>query len=55
MKKINNITLKIEIDEDPDVSYLGEITNSYNARKQYNKHWIPVDPENMYHMKTKTK
>ena len=46
MKKINNITLKIKIDEDPDVSYLGEITNSYNARKQYNKHWIPVNPKN---------
>lgn len=46
MKKINNITLKIEIDENPDVSYLGEITNSYNARKQYNKHWIPVNPKN---------
>ena len=46
MKKINNITLKIEIDEDPDVSYLGEIADSQTARKQYNKHWIPVDPEN---------
>ena len=46
MKKINNITLKIEIDENPDVSYLGEIADSQTARKQYNKHWIPVDPEN---------
>lgn len=46
MKKINNITLKIKIDEDPDVSYLGEIADSQTTRKQYNKHWIPVDPEN---------
>ena len=46
MKKINNITLKIEIDDSPDVSYLGEIADSQTTRKQYNKHWIPVDPEN---------
>ena len=46
MKKINKITLKIEIDEDPDVSYLGEIADSQTARKQYNKHWIPVNPKN---------
>ena len=46
MKKINNITLKIEIDENQDVSYLGEIADSQTARKQYNKHWIPVNPKN---------
>ena len=35
MKKINNITLKIKIDEDPDVSYLGE----ERLRKFYAGRW----------------
>jgi hypothetical protein len=42
MKKINKITLKIEIDENLDVSYLGEIAET--PRNGYdNEAWIPVD------------
>ena len=45
MKKINKITLKIEIDENLDVSYLGEIAET--PRNGYdNEAWIPVDPKN---------
>ena len=53
MKKINNITLKIEIDEDPDVSYLGVIIESPADKKHLRPHalndyetWIPVNPKN---------
>lgn len=45
MKKINNITLKIEMDNDADVSYLGEIAETPRNRHD-NEAWIPVDPEN---------
>lgn len=54
MKKINHITLKIEIDEDGDpTDYLGVLVEKYEdihrLRNNIAKHcetWIPVDPEN---------
>ena len=53
MKKINNITLKTEIDENPDVSYLGVIIESPTDKKHLRPHslndyetWIPVNPKN---------
>lgn len=45
MKKINDITLKIEPDDNPDVSYLGEIARNQKYRHE-NEAWIPVDPDN---------
>jgi hypothetical protein len=47
MKKITSITIKEVINNDPDISYLGEITKT----KQYNVHRkqssIPTDPDNI--------
>lgn len=43
MKQIEKITMKIEEDLDPDLSYLGEL--SYKPTND--KHWIPTNPDDI--------
>lgn len=51
MKRITEITIKTEFDNDPDMSYLGEITD----RKNYDLHRhclsIPTDPDDINNTK----
>jgi hypothetical protein len=44
MKRINSITIKEDIDHDPDLSYLGKISWTPTYSKTH-KTWIPVEPD----------
>jgi hypothetical protein len=51
MKRINSITIKTEYDESPDLSYLGEITETKQYDLQKHMLSIPTDPDDMNNTK----
>jgi len=46
-KRIKSITLEEKVDENPDLSYLGEICETKLPKYKPGKYWIPINPNNL--------